>query len=40
MLWVNKCRNLSVWGEYFPITVNIFPHAENLELLFGLSGIC
>ena len=22
--------------EYFPITVTIFPHAENLELLFVL----
>ena len=32
MLWVKKC-NLS-GGKYFPIKVNIFPHAENLELLF------
>ena len=21
-------------GEYFPVTVNIFPHAESLELPF------
>ena len=31
------CRNLS-GGKYFPITVNIFPHAENLELLFSTTS--
>ena len=33
MLWVKKSRNLS-GGKYFPVLVNIFPLAENLELLF------
>ena len=33
MLGVKKCRNLS-GEEYFPITVNSFPYAENLDLLF------
>ena len=31
-LWVKKYRNLSGGGGYFTIAVNIFSHAENLEL--------
>ena len=45
MLCVTKCRNLRVCvcgggGWIFPCRNEYFPRAENLERLFGLSGIC
>ena len=39
MLWVMKRRNLS-GDRNTSQSHEYFPHAENLELLFGVGGIC
>ena len=39
MLRVKKF-NLSGMGGVFPYNIEYFPYGKNLDLLFGLSGIC
>ena len=41
MMWVKKkrYRNLSVWAEYFPITVNIFPMPNICNYIFVLLNL-